>query len=153
MHLKRKRKLQQLLLLTVGSGLIIGLILYALSENINLFFSPSEIASRKAYPAQRIKVGGMVREGSLERADDSLQVSFMITDYQHDLVVYYDGILPDLFREGQGIVAQGQLQADGAFVADQVLAKHDENYMPPEVSDAIEQASAAANATVEQTDL
>jgi cytochrome c-type biogenesis protein CcmE len=124
-----------------------------LSENINLFFSPSEIAAGKAYPAQRIKVGGMVSEGSLDRANDSLQVSFMITDYQHDLVVHYDGILPDLFREGQGIVAQGQLQADGAFAADQVLAKHDENYMPPEVIDAIEQANAAANATPEQTGL
>ena len=82
----------------------------------------------------------MVREGTVERATDSLKVRFVMTDYAHDVTVDYEGILPDLFREGQGIVAQGKLQANGVFIADEVLAKHDENYMPPEVTEAIEQA-------------
>ncbi len=146
MHPRRKRKLQLLLLLAGGSGLAIGLVLYALSENINLFFSPSDIVAGKASIEQRIRVGGMVREGSVERAKDSLKVAFVVTDYQHDLVVQYDGILPDLFREGQGIVAQGRLQANGRFAATEVLAKHDENYMPPEVSAAIKQAQQRASA-------
>jgi cytochrome c-type biogenesis protein CcmE len=144
---KRKRKLQLVLLLVVGSGLAIGLVLYALSQNINLFFLPSDIVAGKASLEQRIRVGGMVQEGSLERVNNSLKVGFVITDYQHDLVVHYDGILPDLFREGQAIVAQGRLQADGVFLAAEVLAKHDENYMPPEVSAAIQEAQEQANAS------
>ncbi len=140
MNPKRKQKLLILLSLLAGVGLIVGLVLYALSQNINLFFSPSDIAAGKAPQEQRIRAGGMVREGSVERASDSLKVRFVMTDYAHDVSVDYEGILPDLFREGQGIVAQGRLQANGIFVADEVLAKHDENYMPPEVTEAIEQA-------------
>lgn len=133
MHPKRKQKLMIILALLAGAGLIVGLILYALSQNINLFFSPSDIAAGKAPQEQRIRAGGMVREGSVVRSTESLQVEFVMTDYAHDVTVAYEGILPDLFREGQGIVAQGKLQANGVFVADEVLAKHDENYMPPEV--------------------
>jgi len=143
MHPKRKQKLFIIMGLLAGVGLIVGLILYALSQNINLFFSPSDIAANKAPHEQRIRAGGMVREGSVVRATDSLQVEFVMTDYAHDVSVSYEGILPDLFREGQGIVAQGKLQANGVFVADEVLAKHDENYMPPEVTEAIAEAHSA----------
>ncbi|MDP6968123.1 MAG: cytochrome c maturation protein CcmE [Gammaproteobacteria bacterium] len=144
MHPKRKKKLILVLAMLAGVGLIVGLVLYALSQNINLFFSPSDIALGKAPYEQRIRAGGMVREGSVERAQDSLQVTFVLTDYAHDIQVNYEGILPDLFREGQGIVAQGKLLASGIFVADEVLAKHDENYMPPEVTAAIDQAHKAS---------
>jgi len=144
MHPKRKKKLIIILALLAGVGLIVGLVLYALSQNINLFFSPSDIAAGKAPLEQRIRAGGMVREGSVVRAQDSLQVEFVMTDYAQDVRVAFDGILPDLFREGQGIVAQGKLQANGVFVADEVLAKHDENYMPPEVTEAIDQAHKAS---------
>ena len=143
MHPKRKQKLMIILALLAGAGLIVGLILYALSQNINLFFSPSDIAAGKAPQEQRIRAGGMVREGSVVRSTESVQVEFVMTDYAHDVTVAYEGILPDLFREGQGIVAQGKLQANGVFVADEVLAKHDENYMPPEVTEAIDQAHSA----------
>jgi len=144
MHPRRKKKLIIILALLTGVGLIVGLVLYALSQNINLFFSPSDIAAGKAPLEQRIRAGGMVREGSVVRAQDSLQVEFVMTDYAQDVKVAFDGILPDLFREGQGIVAQGKLQANGVFVADEVLAKHDENYMPPEVTEAIDQAHKAS---------
>ncbi len=144
MHPKRKKKLIIILALLTGVGLIVGLVLYALSQNINLFFSPSDIAAGKAPLEQRIRAGGMVREGSIVRAQYSLQVEFVMTDYAQDVKVAFDGILPDLFREGQGIVAQGKLQANGVFVADEVLAKHDENYMPPEVTEAIDQAHKAS---------
>jgi cytochrome c-type biogenesis protein CcmE len=141
MHPKRKKKLILVLLMLTGVGLIVGLVLYALSQNINLFFPPSEIAQGKAPYEKRIRAGGMVREGSVVRSPDSLLVTFVLTDYAHDVTVSYEGILPDLFREGQGIVAQGKLQPNGVFVADEVLAKHDENYMPPEVTEAINQAN------------
>ena len=143
MHPKRKQKLMIILALLAGAGLIVGLILYALSQNIYLFFSPSDIAAGKAPQEQRIRAGGMVREGRVVRSTENLQVEFVMTDYAHDVTVEYEGILPDLFREGQGIVAQGKLHANGVFVADEVLAKHDENYMPPEVTEAIDQAHSA----------
>lgn len=141
MHPKRKKKLILVLLMLTGVGLIVGLVLYALSQNINLFFPPSDIAQGKAPYEKRIRAGGMVREGSVVRSPDSLLVTFVLTDYAHDVTVSYEGILPDLFREGQGIVAQGKLKPNGVFVADEVLAKHDENYMPPEVTEAINQAN------------
>ena len=137
MHPKRRNKLLLILGLLCGVGVIVGLVLYALSQNINLFFSPSDMAQGKAPAGQRIRAGGMVREGSLERATDSLKVRFVITDFVENVSVDYTGILPDLFREGQGIVAQGKMNDEGIFVADEVLAKHDENYMPPEVKEAI----------------
>jgi len=141
MHPKRKKKLILVLLMLTGVGLIVGLVLYALSQNINLFFPPSDIAQGKAPYEKRIRAGGMVREGSVVRSPDSLLVTFVLTDYAFDVTVSYEGILPDLFREGQGIVAQGKLKPNGVFVADEVLAKHDENYMPPEVTEAINQAN------------
>ncbi len=117
----------------MGLSLCLGLILYALSQNINLFYTPTEIASDMAPMDKTIRVGGMVVDGSFTRGD-KLNVEFTLTDFENTLVVQYNGILPDLFREGQGIVAQGVLNANGHFEAKQVLAKHDENYMPPEIA-------------------
>jgi cytochrome c-type biogenesis protein CcmE len=144
MHPKRRNKLILILGLLLGIGVIVGLVLYALSQNINLFFSPTEMAQGKAPTHQRLRAGGMVREGSLVRASDSLTVHFVITDFAEDVKVEYTGILPDLFREGQGIVAQGKLNDEGVFLADEVLAKHDEKYMPPEVTQALNDAQAAS---------
>ena len=149
MHPKRRNKLLIIVGLLCGVGVIVGLVLYALSQNINLFFSPSDMAQGKAPAHQRIRAGGMVREGSLVRASDSLTVRFVITDFAEDVKVNYTGILPDLFREGQGIVAQGKLNDEGVFLADEVLAKHDEKYMPPEVTQALNEAQAASLVTEE----
>jgi cytochrome c-type biogenesis protein CcmE len=149
MHPKRRNKLLLIVGLLFGVGVIVGLVLYALSQNINLFFSPSDMAQGKAPAHQRIRAGGMVREGSLVRASDSLTVRFVITDFVEDVKVNYTGILPDLFREGQGIVAQGKLNDEGVFLADEVLAKHDEKYMPPEVTQALNEAQAASLVTGE----
>ena len=149
MHPKRRNKLLLIVGLLCGVGVIVGLVLYALSQNINLFFSPSDMAQGKAPAHQRIRAGGMVREGSLVRASDSLTVRFVITDFVEDVKVNYTGILPDLFREGQGIVAQGKLNDEGVFLADEVLAKHDEKYMPPEVTQALNEAQAASLVTGE----
>ena len=148
-HPKRRNKLLLIVGLLCGVGVIVGLVLYALSQNINLFFSPSDMAQGKAPAHQRIRAGGMVREGSLVRASDSLTVRFVITDFVEDVKVNYTGILPDLFREGQGIVAQGKLNDEGVFLADEVLAKHDEKYMPPEVTQALNEAQAASLVTGE----
>lgn len=138
MHPVRRQRLLLVLFLVLFSSAAIGLVTYALRGNINLFFPPAEIAAGKAVEGQRIRVGGMVREGSVERASDSLKVSFVLTDYQADVKVQYEGILPDLFDEGQGAVAAGKLDAEGVLQASEVLAKHDENYMPPEVAEALE---------------
>lgn len=137
---KRRQKLLIILGGFVLAGLAIGLTLYALRANINLFFSPVQIAQGDAPIERSIRAGGMVKEGSVFRDPQSLDVEFRITDYVDELGVSYSGILPDLFREGQGVVVVGKLQADGRFVADKVLARHDENYMPPEVAQALEDA-------------
>jgi cytochrome c-type biogenesis protein CcmE len=117
----------------------IGLMLYALSNNIDLFYTPSEIINgkegKKPQIGQRLRIGGMVVEGSVERNQDSLAVEFDLVDTGPKVTVSYSGILPDLFREGQGIVATGVLQAGNIIIADEVLAKHDEEYMPPELAE------------------
>jgi len=140
MRPKRKQRLFLVLFLVTGIAIVIGLVLFALQENINLFFNPTEIAEGKAPQGTRMRAGGMVVDGSVERDPLSLKVSFKITDYNEEVPVEFTGILPDLFREGQGIVALGKMDQKGVFQADEVLAKHDENYMPPEVSDALEKA-------------
>ena len=138
MHPVRKQRLIIVLFVVVFSSLAIGLIMYGLRGNINLFFPPAEIAAGKAPVGQSIRVGGMVVEGSLQRSKDSLKISFELTDYQAVVPVVYEGILPDLFDEGQGAVAAGRLNEQGVLMATEVLAKHDENYMPPEVAEALE---------------
>ncbi|WP_284382433.1 cytochrome c maturation protein CcmE [Litoribrevibacter albus] len=139
MHPKRKKRLIAVCMIVLAAGAAIGLILYALSSNINLFFSPTDIADGKAPVEQRIRAGGMVLEGSVKRGE-KLDVQFVLTDYANNVTVQYNGILPDLFREGQGIVATGKLDANRVFIASEVLAKHDENYMPPEVAEALEKS-------------
>jgi len=133
----QKKRLLWISLITLISAIIIALVLFALSQNINLFYSPSEIAAGNAPKQHRIRVGGMVEKGSIQRDPHGLGVRFILTDFQHQLTVHYTGILPDLFREGQGIVAQGVLGDNQQFQASEVLAKHDENYMPPEVAQAL----------------
>lgn len=140
MNPKRKQRLTIVLFILIGVGVAVGLTLFALKQNINLFYSPTQIATGEAPQNTRIRAGGMVVKGSVKRSDKSLDVSFDITDYKHTVTVHYSGILPDLFREGQGIVAQGQMDNKGVFQAVQVLAKHDENYMPPEVAQALKEA-------------
>lgn len=137
---KRKQKLFMFLGLVSLAAIAVGLTLYALRSNINLFFSPVQIVAGDAPFERQLRAGGMVREGSVSRNPDSLDVEFTVTDYVEDVRVHYSGILPDLFREGQGVVVVGQLQQEGWIKADQVLARHDENYMPPEVADALEAA-------------
>ena len=117
-------------------ALALGLILFALNDQIVFFQSPSDIASQQIPDGQRIRLGGLVEDGSVERSDDA-HVKFRVTDIAHSVAVTYQGILPDLFREGQGVVTEGVLTPDGIFVADSVLAKHDENYMPKEVAEAL----------------
>ena len=140
MHPIRKQRLYLVLFVVLFSSAAIGLIVYALRGNINLFFPPAEIAAGMAPVGQAIRVGGMVVDGSVQRSDDSLDVRFELTDYQAVVPVVYNGILPDLFDEGQGAVAAGKMNIDGVLEASEVLAKHDENYMPPEVADALEQS-------------
>lgn len=134
----RKKRLIIILAILAGMAATVGLAVFALSENINLFYTPTEIAAGKVPADARIRAGGLVKEGSVQRNEDALTVRFVVTDGDADVTIEYRGILPDLFREGQGIVALGRLNAQGVLVSDEVLAKHDENYMPPEVSDALE---------------
>lgn len=112
--------------------------LQAFNENLMYFFSTTEVAEGKAPQGAKFRLGGMVVEGSIERPDNGMMVRFVLTDYNKQVTVEYTGILPDLFREGQGIVANGRLNDKGVFIAEEVLAKHDENYMPPEVADSLQ---------------
>jgi cytochrome c-type biogenesis protein CcmE len=141
MHPIRKKRLTIVLFLLAGLSIAVALTTYALRQNINLFYDPSQISAGEAPVDVRIRAGGMVEEGSVRRDPESLKVEFLVTDFNASVPVEYVGILPDLFAEGQGIVAMGRLNNKGRFVADQVLAKHDENYMPPEVADALEKAA------------
>jgi cytochrome c-type biogenesis protein CcmE len=140
MHPQRKQKLFIILFMLSGIALAVGLMLVALKENINLFYTPTQIAAGEAPKNRTIRAGGMVVEGSVERVKDGLTVRFAVGDGASEIHISYTGILPDLFSEGQGIVALGSINDQGEFIASEVLAKHDENYMPPEVADAMEKA-------------
>ncbi len=144
MHPLRKQRLAIVVVILLAAAAAAAFLGYALRENINLFYPPADIAAGKAPLDRKIRAGGMVAEGSVQRATDSLKVRFVVTDYSASVPVQYEGILPDLFAEGEGVVVTGQLAADGVFYADDVLAKHDENYMPPEVSDALEKSGKTA---------
>ncbi|MCP3751047.1 cytochrome c maturation protein CcmE [Pseudomonas sp. SBB6] len=144
MNPQRKKRLFIILGLLAGIGVAVGLALSALQQNINLFYTPTQIANGEAPLDTRIRAGGMVEKGSLQRSGDSLDVRFVVTDFNKSVPITYRGILPDLFREGQGIVALGKLNAEGVVVADEVLAKHDEKYMPPEVTKALKESGQAA---------
>ena len=134
----RKQRLYALIAVLIGSLLATWLVVSALSENMNLFYSPSEILEVDIDENVLIRAGGMVKQGSIEKSKDSLNVRFTVTDYQNELIINYQGILPDLFDENAGVVVRGNLKNDGTFKAIEVLAKHDENYMPPEVAKLIE---------------
>ncbi|MGB1142369.1 MAG: cytochrome c maturation protein CcmE [Halioglobus sp.] len=140
MHPVRRQRLVVVLFIMVFSSIAVGLVAYALRGNINLFFPPAEVAAGKAPVGQPLRIGGMVVEGSVQRSDNSLAVRFELTDYAAVVPVVYEGILPDLFDEGQGAVASGKLNEAGVLEATEVLAKHDENYMPPEVAEALEKS-------------
>jgi cytochrome c-type biogenesis protein CcmE len=129
----------------VLAGVIVaaGLAMQAFRENLLYFFSPSQIVAGEAPEGRTFRLGGVVVEGSVEREPGSLTVEFVVTDFAHSLPVEYTGPLPDLFKEGQGVVALGRLESNREFVAEEVLAKHDENYMPPEVANALERARTA----------
>ena len=142
---KRKKRLMLIGLMVAGVAVAVGMALKAFNENLMFFFSPLEVAQGKAPANAPFRIGGLVVDGSVHRPDDGIQVQFDLTDYGESVTVRYEGILPDLFREGQGIVALGRLDEQGVFVADEVLAKHDENYMPPEVADAIKTAQTQQN--------
>jgi cytochrome c-type biogenesis protein CcmE len=129
-------------------GVAAGLVLNALQSNVAFFFSPSQVAAGEAPRDRAFRIGGMVQAGSVKRSKENLDVSFVVTDTAHNIPVTYKGLLPDLFREGKGVVAQGSLGADGVFRASEVLAKHDENYMPPEAAHALEQAQKASKTVV-----
>ena len=139
LNAKRKKTLYILIALVVGVGIAVALATYALRQNINLFYTPTQLAQAEAPEGQRLQVGGLVMQGSVRREPDSLAVRFTITDLKEQVDVTYTGILPDLFREGQGIVANGRF-VNGMVEAEEVLAKHDETYMPPQVKEAIEKA-------------
>jgi cytochrome c-type biogenesis protein CcmE len=134
--------------LLIAAGVVVlavaaGLVLSAFQKNLVFFFTPSQVVAREVPVGKPFRIGGMVAERSLQRESDGLTVRFVVTDTVKSVPVVYTGILPDLFKEGQGVVAQGKVGDDGVFVATEVLAKHDENYMPPEAAHAVEQAQNA----------
>jgi len=137
MILARKRKLQWIIIFMTILAVVTALVLYALRQNISLFYSPTQVVEGIAPMNHVIRVGGMVVKGSVLRGEKDLSVEFKLTDYKDTIVVHYRGVLPDLFREGQGIVALGQMKGKHVFHASTVLAKHDENYMPREVKAAL----------------
>jgi cytochrome c-type biogenesis protein CcmE len=123
--------------IVAGVSVAGALALSAFRQNVTFFFDPTQVAAGQVPSGERFRLGGMVTKGSLHRAPGSLEVRFVVTDFSHDVPVSYIGVLPDLFREGAGVVAHGRLRTDGTFVADEVLAKHDEKYMPPQVARAL----------------
>ncbi|MEY3082883.1 MAG: cytochrome c maturation protein CcmE [Pseudomonadota bacterium] len=135
---RKKKRLSLILGGLAVLGLAAGLVLYALSDTITFFHTPSDLTETGVQPGQRIRLGGMVEEGTVKKGPGTL-TSFGVTDTIKTVTVTYDGILPDLFREGQGVVTEGKLQTDGSFVADTVLAKHDENYMPRELANSLKE--------------
>lgn len=152
MHPARKKRLLLIIGMLSLIGIGVGLVLNALNQDIRFFFSPTQVKAGEAPVGHPFRIGGLVSDGSLQRSKTDLQVSFDVSDGAESVRVTYTGILPDLFREGQGIVALGSLNKDGLFSATEVLAKHDENYMPPEVAEALEKSGASQHGsqTVQQ---
>jgi cytochrome c-type biogenesis protein CcmE len=146
----RNKKLLAIALTVVGLGIAASLILNAFRSNLVFFFSPTQVVNGEAPKDRAFRIGGLVEDGSVKREADGLTVRFVVTDTAKSMNVVYKGILPDLFKEGKGVVAEGSLGQDGVFTATQVLAKHDENYMPPEAAHALEQAAKAQKTVVPQ---
>jgi cytochrome c-type biogenesis protein CcmE len=151
----RRRRMVLVGLIVLGVGAAVAFALTAFQENLLYYYTPTDLNAGKAPLDRAFRVGGMVPEGSFKRAAGSLEARFELTDYAHNVTVSYSGVLPDLFREGQGVIARGRLGADGVFVAQEVLAKHDENYMPPAVAESLRKQHgkpAAAPAPATQAD-
>jgi len=130
----RRKRLYLVIGIVVGVSVAAGLALMAFRQNVTFYFIPTQVVEGAAHGDHSFRLGGMVTKGSVQRAPGSLKVSFVLTDFKHNVPVTYTGVLPDLFREGQGVIAHGHLGANGVFVADEVLAKHDEKYMPPQIA-------------------
>ena len=143
---RRHKRVAFIFIGLAGLGLAAFLVLSAFQNNLVFFFSPTQVAAKEAPVDRAFRIGGLVQEGTVRRDPDGLTVRFTVTDTAASIPVVYKGILPDLFKEGKGCVAQGKIGADGVFQADQVLAKHDENYMPPEAGEAIDKAKHAKEA-------
>lgn len=139
----RHKKLLAIGVVVAVLGIVVMLVLNAFRSNLVFFFSPTEVVEGKAPKDRAFRVGGLVEMGSVQRSADGMTLTFKVTDTAHSLSVTYQGVVPDLFKEGKGAVAEGRLGADGRFTATTVLAKHDENYMPPEAADAVERAQKA----------
>jgi cytochrome c-type biogenesis protein CcmE len=140
----RQRRMTLVAVIIAGVALAGTLALRAFRENVMFYFDPSKVAAGQVRQGERFRLGGMVVKGSVRRTAGALDVKFVVTDFAHDVPVTYDKVLPDLFKEGAGVVALGRLDPRGTFVADEVLAKHDEKYMPPEVARSLKQGQAAA---------
>ncbi|MCE9507675.1 MAG: cytochrome c maturation protein CcmE [Alphaproteobacteria bacterium] len=139
--MKKRQRLHFILFILASLSAAVGLSLYALQDNISFFYSPMEVKKMNIAPEHRFRLGGLVKKGTLQKHKDTLSVSFTVTDEVQEMRIEYTGILPDLFREGQGVVATGSLNAQGVFIATDILAKHDEKYMPPEVAKSLEKAA------------
>ncbi len=146
----RHKKLAMITTGVTALGFSVFLVLNAFQSNLVFFFSPTQVVAKEAPIGKSFRIGGLVAEGSVQREDGSTTVHFAITDTAETIPVVYTGILPDLFREGKGVVAQGKISNEGVFLAEEVLAKHDENYMPPEAAEALEKAAKAQKASLEQ---
>jgi len=151
--MKPRHKKIALITASVGTlSVAVLLVLNVFQSNLVFFFTPTQVAANEAPIGKSFRIGGLVEEGSVQRESDGTTINFAITDTAQVIKVAYQGILPDLFKEGKGVVAQGKIAADGIFYADEVLAKHDENYMPPEAASALEQAAKAQQSTLKQYD-
>jgi len=139
----RQKRFVFIVVAVAALAVAVGLVLNALDKNVSLYFTPTQIYNKEAPQGRSFRIGGLVEEGSVRRESDGLTVNFVITDKHKSIPVIYKGILPDLFKEGKGVVAQGKVEADGVMHAEEVLAKHDENYMPPEAKDALDKAQKA----------
>jgi len=133
----RRKRLLAVVAIVAGVAAATALAMLAFEDNLLYFYNPSQVRAGDAPNDRTFRIGGMVTQGSLQRTEGTLRVSFVVTDYKESIPVRYEGLLPDLFREGQGVIAHGRLTSAGEFVADEVLAKHDENYMPPEVAESL----------------
>ncbi|MEI2767589.1 MAG: cytochrome c maturation protein CcmE [Nitrosomonas sp.] len=146
----RHKKLAMIVAGVAALGVASVLVLNAFQSNLVFFFSPTQVAAKEVPIGKSFRIGGLVTEGSVQREDTSTTVHFSVTDTSHTIPVVYTGILPDLFKEGKGVVAQGKMSDRGIFEADEVLAKHDENYMPPEAAEALERAAKAQKASLSE---
>lgn len=139
----RRKRLFAVLAIVAGVGAATALAMLAFEDNLLYFYNPTQVVAGEAPAGRTFRIGGLVTQGSVQRAEGSLEVRFVVTDFKESIPVRYGGLLPDLFREGQGVIAHGRLSGSGDFIADEVLAKHDENYMPPEVAESLHQPAPA----------